>query len=346
MVRMNVHSLFALVTLAAAVLHPVQEVEPIVLAIDPDTKQPLGPLEEPRGPLLDPRDLPAELHPYFEVVRGLEGFEASLTALFARSLGFALERGNLDRAYRPHASAVRDDWNAAVASLLERLDPDQPEWVAAAIYHDTGRRILTDEDEVHVVGTQRLHLEPIEPAAFASAVEFERLIALFGPEMSKEQAKELRALIEEHGIEVSVVENPWYSHATAKLMFLALGAWSDDLVYPNPFEISAEEFLDRCSKALHAELVQPLVPACPEEIAADGLYFYEGFAVARIALDDDWDAPEQLLAHNSATHRPLLFIGVAPMKRYSGKAKLKRLEISMLAGGEERELYSGKWPLK
>ena len=324
---------------------PVPGDEPIVLELDPETKMPLGPLEAPRGVLLDPRDLPDEIKPYFEIVRDLAGVEASLSALFARSLGFALERQNLDRVYWPHAEAMRDDWNAAVGSLLERVDPEGPEWVAAALYQDTGRRLSEDRSTVTIVSGQRLHLEPIAAEDFERLLELERLIATLGPGMDKEQAQALKDLIEATGLEVNVVEDPWFTHATSQLMFMGMGAWKEEFIYPNPFEISADEFLSRCRRSLHAQLAQPLIPPCPPERTEEGLYFYEGFAVARIAAADDWDAPTALLEHNRATHKPLLLVELPVQERYSAKGELEHLELSMIVAGEERQLYGGKWPL-
>ncbi len=85
--------------LLAALTLPLPEDE-LVFDVDPATHAPLGELVEAEGLLLDPRDLPKDVIPYLEPAGGLEGLEASLTALMGRSLGFAAERRRLHRRYR------------------------------------------------------------------------------------------------------------------------------------------------------------------------------------------------------------------------------------------------------
>ncbi|MCP5024360.1 MAG: hypothetical protein GY930_21645 [bacterium] len=136
--------------------------QPIVLKVDDRTKIPMGPIIEPRGVLLDPRDLPELIVPHLDAAMGLEGLEASLTALFAKNLGFIVEAKRLPKAYRKFAKTQHDNWNEQVSQITSRLDPTKPEQlVYAAIYHDTGRRIFPDKNEMHVVSVPDINLLPI-----------------------------------------------------------------------------------------------------------------------------------------------------------------------------------------
>ncbi|MCA9002642.1 MAG: hypothetical protein KDB61_12015, partial [Planctomycetes bacterium] len=128
-------SLFALATGTP----PIGGEEPIVLKVDERTKMPMGPMVEPRGALLDPRDIPDAVASHINVAAGLTGFESSLTALFAKNLGFVVEAKKLPKAYQAMAKSQRDNWNEQIIGIRSRLDLEHPEeLVYAALYHDTG----------------------------------------------------------------------------------------------------------------------------------------------------------------------------------------------------------------
>jgi hypothetical protein len=117
-------------------------------------------------------------------------------------------------------------------------------------------------------------------------------------------------------------------------------------VADNPFELTEEQFFDRCRLSLRQNMVVARLPSLPEDVAADGTYFLEGWVVARQVEgdgDEAWEAPEDLLALDRATQRPLLFVQVPAPEGSGGPA---RVRIDMLAGGEQRLLYEGAWPLE
>lgn len=327
------------------------EPEPIRLEIDAKTKLPKGPVAEPRGPLLDPRDLPAILEPRFEVIRGLEGFESSLTALLTRSLGFVVEVEQLEPRYHPHAHALRDNWNEEIGAALTRLDPEAPDaWACAALYQDTGRHLSEDRTTIAIVAAPRIALVPLERAELDELLALELRIATLGPEMSADDAERLFEIAE--AADADSIRDSWFAHAKSQLLFLATGVWKEDFVADNPFKLSTDQFFERCRRALFNGLVRPRLPTLDETQDEDDLYFFEGWAVVRLVpkaqkgADEDvsWAAPSELVDYNARTGRPLLLVEVVAMARYRSTTKLKKIEISMVVGGEERELYDGKWP--
>ncbi|MBL4770877.1 MAG: hypothetical protein JKY61_06985 [Planctomycetes bacterium] len=326
---------------------------PIVLKVDERTKQPLGPMVKPRGLLLDPRDLPDKVLPYLNAAKGLEGLEGSLTALFAKNLGFAIEGKKLPKVYRKFAKTQRDNWNSQVSQFSTQLDPANIEMMAyAAVYHDTGRRIFPDKNEMHVVSVPDIQLLPIPTEKAEQYMHLDILISEFGTEMEASRAEELQAITQPM---MDASEDPWFDHSMLPLMMLSQGMWDDKYAHGEIFKMTTDEYMDRIKRALKEAIVDPIVPKFPGNHEDGVLYYYEGLAVIRIAPTKStknkkdksiWKAPKALIDHNDLTANPMLLIEVPEASKYTLKSKHKQIQISMIAGSREKELYSGRFPLK
>ena len=329
------------------------EEEPLVYQVDERTKRPLGDLVEPRGVLLDPRDIPERVVQHMNMAAGLEGLEASLTALFAKNIGFALEAKKLPKKYRAFCQRQQANWKEQVLAMAGRLDPkavDEP--VFAAVYHDTGRRIFPEKNEMHVVGAPDIQLLPMASAEAREFLRRQALVGEFGRDMSKERASELRELHQEM---MEEVEDPWFHHAGFQVLILSLGDWSEDKVAADVVKMTVDQFMQRCQYALEDALVTSMLPQLPGNNEDGVKYYFEGLALARIAPrnsskgskdDSAWKTPKEWLEHNEATGKPMLLLEIPEAKKYSAKSKFRRMQISMAAGGREITLYDGKFPWK
>lgn len=343
-------SLVALSLLALGTASSAQRDKVIRLRFDPETKEAKGDVAKPKGALLDPRDLPSKVLPYIEPAVGLEGIAQSLMGRLGRQMGFVLTRKEIHRKYHPHAKAIRDEWNAAVGRLLKELDPETGE-IAGIFYHDTGRRLDLDGYRLTIVNPPKVHFEPVESTILYELLNRERLIATFQIETSKEDAALLYELIESAQDEVDAFKNPWFSHAQSMTLLKKFGSWKLSLVYPNPFEISAEEFMKRCRDGLREGLVKPLLSEHKIEKPGE-LYFNEGPAVLRVvpegeaAASSDSSLTQRMRQYSKETNLPGLLIEVPAQRRYTSKSKLDPVRLSLTVPDKEVEFFRGPWPLR
>lgn len=320
----------------------IDEVEDIVLEVDPETHMPMGPLVEAEGLLLDPRDLPESVIEYLSPAEGLEGLEASLTALYCRSLGFASEGKKLPRRYRDFAKHQSSMWADLVAGEVGRIDWENPELlVGSAMWHDTGRRV--SPNELRVVGPAQIAFAPIESDVMDELLPLQSDVAQFGVDMPKEAAGRLSEAVTAYEDDFS---DPWFGHSRFHLLMLKMGLHKEEHL-ANPFEMTGTEFLKRIQRAVREALVDPLFPELPEDVAGEDIYFLEGLVFAQgIAKGEDWPEVPTLEAHNTMVHQPILLLQIEGGKPGKSVKSPKRVRIAMVVDGETRTLHEGKWPLR
>ncbi|MEM7518746.1 MAG: hypothetical protein AAF368_17705, partial [Planctomycetota bacterium] len=339
-VRCSLLFVAILVFAAASPAVLVTWMDELVLELDPETHFPRGDVVEAEGLIVDPRDLPERVAPYMNPMFELQGVEASLTGLFGRSLGFALERKKLAKRYSEFCKHQRDQWNELVDELRVRA-AEEEEPVVAALYHDTGRRVTAKQ--MRIVGAPRLAMVPIDAGDFETLLQLQHDTSLYGLDMPKEAASRLHAVVSER---MEKVEDPWFHHGALRLLMLSFGREIDDDLLANPWEMSPEEFLDRCKQAFEEALVDPLFPKLSDTVQADGTWLLEGLVVAEWIDGEDMPSHPEWEAHNGVVGQPWLHVAMQPKKPGKKTGPLKRARISMIAGGEMHELYDGKWPLK
>lgn len=309
----------------------------LVLEVDERSHMPKGRVARADGLILDPRDLPKPVLELMSCAVGLQGLEASLTALLARSVGFASRRDDLPKRYREFGEHQAAQWTA-LSDVLFEGSATEGGLVGAALYHDTGRRI-DSPTEVRIVGPTRFAAVTMAPADFEDLLQLQADTARFDVDMPQAAAKRLsdRMLEQSEG-----VEDPWFTTALLRVTMLGLDMW-DDKYLENSFDLSPDEYMDRCRRAIREGLVEPLFPELDEERRADGVWLLEGFVVGRrVHADGDWSAPEALIEQNEVVHQPILLLQ-APAEEPEDDAPRRR--VSMIAGGEEIVLYDGDWPM-